>query len=773
MLERIVRPLMDGWYFAMGEQLPQQDAFHAVDLPHDWAVEAPFSRTMPQAGAQGYRNRFGVLWYRNKFLLDAKMEGYRYYLDFGGVYECSTVWVNGVQVGENLYGYTPFRVEITDAIQPGENTLLVKADNSQIPADRWLSPAGIYRRVRWMALPQRHLDPQQIRVQTHLKGNTAAVTVDGGEAGELLGMLQGEDVQLQQRSGEDGKLHFVVEHPKLWSAQTPYRYTLTLTLLQDAQPMDQISMQIGLREIVFDSEQGMLVNGEKVKLKGVCIHQDFAPLGNAFHPELWRERLEDLKEAGCNALRLAHHLFAEEFLDLCDEMGFYVYEECFDKWQSGLYGRYFDTQWRKDLSAMVLRDRNRPSVVIWGLGNEVENQGQPSMIRLLRMLREYLLTLDDTRPVSVALNPHFKRESGVDARRVADIQQFVDEVSDTEIYDVEERMQRVAEIARWVDILCCNYQEPWYQQMHLRFPDKLILGTEIYQYFMGRRDQMKNFDCSVPALVPFYYDYVIGGFIWTGFDYLGESVGYPSKGWGGSLIRTPGDRRPSYYMMQSYWSDDPMVHFSVLDTSLPDEGVKEMWDIPMYADHWDFPQIHKAVIPYVISSNCEQVELYLNGTRYYLPEPKSCPNRLIAGFLPYQSGRVEVVGICGGKEVCRQVTVTPGPVAGFAFETPLRKAPAEKGYTLLLRVHAVDQQGNRCFHPRIRVCFRVEGPGRLAAVDNGELMGEERYDQNSIPLYRGCATVLVRLDGTPGSIKVFAESGTSVSPAMAQIQVFS
>lgn len=755
-MPRTEQKLMDGWEFAAGE--PLEENYRSVILPHDWAVEAPFDRRMPQGGSQGFRDRFETLWYRRHLNLREKKAGCRYFLDFGGVFENSTVWLNGQEAGGNKYGYSPFRIDVTDLVKQGDNLITVKADNTRRPADRWLSAAGIYRTVKWMEMEERHLDEREVTVHTRLLDGKAELTVDCGIQACVKGVLSCDDQRIETVS-DDGKLLFEVPSPRLWSAEQPLLYSLSLSLMDGQREADTISMKLGIREVVFDPNQGMLVNGRRTILKGVCVHQDLGCLGNAARKELWRERLLDLKETGCNAIRAAHHLFPEEFLDLCDELGFYVYEECFDKWQSGLYGRYFDTQCQYDVACMVKRDRNRPSIVIWGVGNEVENQGQLSMLKNLKMLCEYLRSLDNTRPVSVAMNPHFKRESGVDARKVADIQQFVDEVSDTEIYDMEERLERIGRIAELVDILCCNYQEQWYPQIHQRFPDKLILGTEVYQYFMGHPEQMKNFTAHLPSLVPFELDYVIGSMIWTGFDYLGESMGYPSKGWSGALIRTTGDRRPSYYMMQSLWSEKPMVHFSVLDHSLEDEGVKEMWDIPPYADHWDFPQIRKAVIPYMIASNCEEVRLFLNGERIYLPRPDTCLNRLITGYLPYLPGKVEAVGFRDGTEVCRHTLVTPGPAVRLAFETPERTVPAESGYTLLLRVCVLDAQDNRVFRESARVRFRVEGEAEVLAVDSGDLMSSEPYQDDSVHLYRGCAAVVLHFTGKPGRVRVFADAG--------------
>ena len=470
--------LSENWQFALRDS--REENFHPVELPHDWAINLPFERNMEQGEAQGFRNRFGVGWYRCTFELSRIDAGHRYYLEFGGVSENCTVWLNGEEAGGQKYGYSTFRLDVTKLIQTGENCLMVKVDTTSQPGDRWYSGAGIYRDVKLVQVEETHFDPWEVIVKTKIEGTAARVQIDTGlrdkaVRAELDGVVTAQS--------QDGRLELYVPSPRLWSAENPALYQLTLSLLDGQRVADQISMKIGLRDIQFIPNEGMKVNGRPVRLNGVCIHQDGGCTGIATRKELFRQRLLALKGVGCNAIRPAHHTYSSEFLDLCDELGFYVYEECFDKWHGGLYGRYFQTEWQKDVDAMVKRDRNRPCIVMWGVGNEVENQGQDSMLATLKVLTNYVRTLD-SRPVSYAMNPHFKRESNVDLSKVKDIQQFVDEVSDTEIYDNDERVERIAGIAQYVDVISCNYQEQWYPLIHKRLPDKLILGTEVYQYFM-------------------------------------------------------------------------------------------------------------------------------------------------------------------------------------------------------------------------------------------------------------------------------------------------
>lgn len=756
-------------------------SFSPVDLPHDWAVSRPFNKEMEDGASQGFRDRWGIGWYKKTITLEEKKEGMRYLLYFGGVYENATLWVNDKEIGTHKYGYSSFWMDITDAVKVGDNELLVRVDNSVMPADRWYSGCGIYRDVALYIVPEEHLDLWEIQVHTKIEGTDAVVEVETKSTVPVQGILcpvrktsenadadtnnvDRNDTDADHQSAEaqevflaeslDGKLQFHVKNAKLWSAEHPQLYRLTLST-----ETDRVSFNIGIREVVFDAEKGMLVNGVPTKLKGVCLHQEAGCLGTAVTKEIWRERLAHLKSLGCNAIRAAHHTYAEDFLDLCDEMGFFVYEECFDKWKGGLYGRYFDENWEADVEAMVKRDRNHACIVIWGAGNEVENQGQNSMLSILKMLADKIRSLDDSRPVTYAMNPHFKRESNVDLSKVKDIQQFVDEVSDTEIYDANERVDRIEKIAEIVDLISCNYQEQWYDLIHKRIPNKLILGTEVYEYFHGDYNQMQNFTEKIPSAVPFESDYCIGSFIWTGYDYLGESMGYPAKGWSGALIHTNNEYRPIAYILKSLWSKEPVVHFSVMDYSLFDEGVKEHWDSPIYADHWQFPQFHKTLIPYIITSNCDEVHLYLNGKQFFVPRPSECKNGIITGFLPWQPGKVTVIGYQNGNEVCRHETITPGMAVALKFDkefTTVKLGSPEKKQHLLLTVRAVDEEQIPCFRESAKVRFAVEGEARLVGVDNGDICANESYQEDSIHLYHGCASVMLELTGKPGRISVHA-----------------
>ncbi len=761
--------------------------FEPVLLPHDWAVSSPLNRRMGQAQEQGFYDRWGIGWYKRK--LEVRREQDKVYLlCFDGVYEDSTVWVNGTPAGGRKYGYSSFSLDITDLLKDGDNDIMVKVDNTKTPADRWYSGAGIYRKVYLQILPVIHFAEENVRISMSFDGRKAILQIRTGMQVPVKAVLSknGQEYYAESRwenaggkgkeccwknagekrkecRPEDGEEVIVMQVPDYipWCAEAPELYDLKL---QPVSGEDEVSFKIGFRKVSFSSGDGLRINGVKTKLKGVCLHQDAGCFGTAVTKELLRQRLEELKKIGCNALRLAHHIFMPEMLELCDEMGFYVYEECFDKWTGGAYGRYYQEEWEKDLTCMVKRDRNHPCILFWGVGNEVENQAHDFMLALLEKHVEKVREHDDTRPISVAMNPHFGYPgTKVDMAEVRDIQQFVDEMKTGEIFDIYDRVDRIRLIAEKVDFLCCNYQEQWYDAIHEVIPDKAILGTETYMYFRGEEDKFQNFTEENPWFDVEKRDYCIGGMIWTGIDYLGESMGYPARGWSGALFAEDMEKRFPAWLYQSYWTGQPMIRFAVLDYTLQDEGVKEHWGCPPYVTHWDFPQFQRMAVPYAVATNCEEVEIHVNE-KVFLAKPASqYPNHMITGYLPYLPGKVTVIGKNGGEEVCRQVVATPGRAVKLAFEEEEREVlltPAEQGdvpFQMFLKVRTYDIDGNPVFRESAKVCFSVEGPAEIVGVENGDMKNWEDCCGDGIHLYQGRASVALRITGE-GRVRVTASA---------------
>ena len=820
---RTIWNLNKNWLFALDkgmnakrEGFGEHLEYEAVTLPHDWAITQPFDRKMKQGEAQGYRDRWGIGWYQRTLTVEKEADKV-YRLVFDGVYENSTVWINGEEAGGCKYGYSSFALDITKLLKDGENKILVRVDNTKAPVERWYAGAGIYRKVTLECLSAEHLEEMNIYTETAFTGEKEAVlTIHTGTALPVKASLAvGEHFFTGQSavsgntlsgSGE-GVIVLPVSGFERWCAENPKLYELKLQLIgtdgaeeetacagegaaveagskprkdtAEGAVSDEVTFRIGFRSVELSADKGLLVNGVSTKLQGVCVHQDAGCFGTAVTKEVWRERLAELKKIGCNALRLAHHLYMPEMLELCDELGFYVYEEAFDKWTGGAYGRYYETEWKKDLTCMVERDRNHPSILFWGVGNEVENQSYPSMLKLLESHVQAVKACDSTRPVSLAMNPHFAYPTEeVDMSTVEDIQQFVDEMKSGEIFDMDDRVTQITKIAEKVDFICCNYMEQWYHRIHKAIPDKVILGTETYMNFRGFAEKFQNFTEQNPWHDVMENDYVIGGFIWTGIDYLGESMGYPAKGWSGALFADDMEKRPMAWQLQSYWKKEPMVHFAVMDYSLPDEGVKEHWDAPRYVSHWEFPQFTKTVIPYRIATTCEEAEIHINEKEYSVPGVNTFSNRVITGFLPYFPGEITIIGKNDGKEVCRHTLKTPDTAVKLAFEREeqtvrLERCLADGGkadvqpYLLLNKVRAYDAEGNPVFRESAKVSFVVEGPAELIGVENGDIKSAEPVDNDFVHLFRGRADAAVRITGA-GRVKITAYAA-GMSPAQTVI----
>ena len=781
-MSRMTTDLMTGWEFSAGPEPAPAGRGQRVDLPHDWAINRPITHPMDWGVDQAFRDWWGVGWYRRTLRLDGVEPGRRYLLDFDGAYENVTVEVNGMAVGGQAYGYTPFRLDLTDALRAGTNEIIVRLENTEAPTDRWYSGAGLYRDVTLLDVPAAHLDERDVlvRQQVDAARHTAHLTVtwdgDGEDGAGVAGMpvevalTDADGAVVAQATGSLGAgVMMEVADAHLWSADDPYLYTLRIALTDGG---DAIEQRIGLRDVVLEPDQGMLVNGAKVIFRGVCLHQDLGCVGSATKRELIADRLRELKAMGCNGLRLAHHVHAREMLDLADEMGFYVYAEPFDKWESGHYKRYFQEGWRHDLAAMVRRDRNRPSVVMWGVGNEVENQAKRSMLALLRDLVEETHRLDPTgRPVGCAMSPHFQSESADTSGTEGIIQATDDTPADHEIDDPAERVERIKLIADITDVTVLNYSEQWYDRIHEAIPDKPIFGSEVYQWFVGHDLQMQDYIEENPNLVPEAKPWVVGGTIWAGFDYLGESMGWPSKGWSGALVRTNGVPKAGYWLMKSYWQADgkPFVHFMVADYTQPDENIKEHWDIPPYVHHWEFPQRQRGVLPYMVATNCDEIRIVLPTRTLEVKPLAEWPDRVVTGHLPWQPGELTVIGYRDGVEVCRENTVTPvSPAVALRFSdvTALGRPAlseavamgAEAGYERLFSVTCHDVDGNPVFRESAPVRFRVEGPARIVGVDNGTLMGNEPYGGDTIHMHQGVASVMVRLTGQPGRVVLCADA---------------
>lgn len=767
MTSRMILPFSTDWRFMEGNYAGankkdfDDSKWRQLNVPHDWSIEKQFDQHMEFGGNHAYLPRWTVGWYRKHFRLAANEAEQRVYIQFDGIHNNSEVWINGHFLGKRPYGYVSFQYDLTPYIlRDGENVISVKVDNTPMPPDRWYSGSGIYRNVWLISTSQVHVagwgtyittpditaDKAKIRAEIQVKnhddqqGECTIVT----EIVDAAGTLQGRVGTHQDLAGgETLKVVQVAEihNPELWSPESPVMYEARTTIYCEGAEVDRYTTPFGIREIKFDAQEGFFLNGVHMKLKGVCIHHDLGCLGAAYHDTAMRRRLETLKEMGCNAIRFAHNPMAPELLDLCDRMGFLVVDEAFDKWKSLYYEHLFEEWWQKDLEAMLLRDRNHPCVIMWSVGNEVENQGQAAMLDMLQMLVNYCHEVDPTRPVICALEPHNTPVSLRDG-------------------SIEGKVQHTKGLAERMDVLGLNYQEQWYEFYREAMPDTLILGTETFPFYRGKDNRVKGYLPLNPWFDVLKHKYVIGQFVWAGIDYLGEAS-YPLKGWPSGLIDTCGFRKPISYLQQSFWSEEPMVHIAVFDDTVKPEHNPQWtmhWKSPALKDHWTLRDYTGKMVRLVTFTNCESVELSVNDESYGIRALKDYPDQMIVWHLPYAPGKIRAVGRNRGRQVCEHELTTAGEPSQIVLKSDRSVMPADDHEIAHVEVTVTDLEGALAPQREYELHFELSGEGRILGVDNGDLTSDEPYKGNRRSTRGGKCLVIVQAGGKTGEIILRAKA---------------
>jgi beta-galactosidase len=762
---REIIPFDTGWHFRFGD-LPAawQPAFddtswRILDVPHDWSIEGAFNPP-PEGDGHGGFFSHGIGWYRKSFTLPPG-SGKKVVVEFDGVYMNSEVWINGQFLGRRPYGFVGFRYDLTGFLKAdgSPNVLAVRVDDSLEPSLRWYAGSGIYRHVRLITTSYTHfrldggvsittpeVTPGHAIVeasyvidahffteeerQAWVKDNwhvqpanrefvlrSSVLAPDGTVVASTESKLPLESMHPGQRAGQQ----VAVPKPRLWSDSAPELYRLRSTLALDGRTIDETVTTFGIRRLEFDPDRGLSVNGRPTKLKGVCLHQDAGSFGNAVPTAVWAWRLARLKEMGCNAVRTSHHPFAPEFYDLCDQLGLFVFDEAFDEWtrdwpynyaenprgksQYG-YHLYFDQWHETDLRAMLRRDRNHPCVVLYSIGNEVPNQLDRDGAKIAQKLIAICHEEDPTRPAT----------SACDQSHVSSRNGFMDAL-DIAGYNYIDRL----------------YGARTYAPDRERFPRRLFLGTEtnnqVYNW-LGVRDN----------------DYVIGDFIWTGIDYLGESFKAPRRGNDSGYLDMAGGRKPSYYQRAAYWRDDPVLQLFVLT----DEKPEHAWRPAPALIKWNWPA--GAQVTVRAAANCDEVELFLNDRslgRHAVSHDVYASDWTV----PYVPGTLSAVGYRAGRQVAAQEIRTTGAPARLAFAAIQPAVPSDLAF---YEITVVDRNGLVVTDATPVVKVRVKGAGRLIGLDTGDLDYGGLFKVARRAAYRGRLLATVQRTALTGELRISA-----------------
>jgi len=759
----------DNWRFKLGDNQQAKNVefddrkWRKLDLPHDWGIEGSFNEKNPTTQAEGGLPA-GIGWYRKTFMVPSASKNKNVFIDFDGVYRNSEIWINGHYLGKRPNGYISFSYNLTPYLKFGaqNNVIAVKVDNSGQPNSRWYTGSGINRNVwlrtvnkthfcQWgtfVVTPQITTDAATVHVSAiiiqgvrDLKLKTVVFDEEGKKVASCLSPVKNA-VDTTITFAEQ---NLVIKKPLLWSPSRPYLYKITLQLLHKGKVLDNYTVITGLRSFNFDSKSGFSLNGIRLKIKGVCMHENYGALGSAVNISAVARQLKLLKDMGCNAIRTAHNPPAPEFLDLCDQMGFLVMDEAFDMWRKKKSSHDYHENWaewyKRDLTDQVLRDRNHPSVFMWSIGNEIREQFDSTGTSIARELVSIVKSIDNTRPVTSALSepdPHknFIYKSGA------------------------------------LDVVGLNYHQDLYPDFLKNYPGQKFVATETMSALetRGFYDQPTdstrywpksskipfkdgNADFAVTAYdnVAAYwgstheetwkiikkYDFLSGLFVWTGFDYIGEPTPYPwparSSYFG--IIDLAGFPKDVYYMYQSEWTDKPVLHL------LP---------------HWNWKP-GQMIDVWAYYNQADEVELFLNG-KSLGTRTKHGDDLHVSWQVKFEPGVLKIISRKAGKVVLTEEEHTAGPAAKIILSADRTSIKADGKDLSFITVKIVDKNGFIVPDAYDLVDFSVTGAAHIAGVDNGSQISMEPFKANHRKAFHGLCLAIIQADSKTGTISVNATS---------------
>jgi len=773
------------WRFHLGDVAGAQErafvdsGWRKLDIPHDWSIEGPFNEQAP-AGVAGGALPGGIGWYRKTFSLPAGDTSKVVFVEFDGVYRNSEVWINGHSLGKRPYGYSSFRYELTPRLRYGKqrNMIAVRVDNSQQPNSRWYSGSGIYRHVRLVKTDSVHVDHWGTYVTTSaVSAESSRVTIrttvrNEGRAARPIVLrttildsagkevvVVSNDARVLGDSGLEIAQDLTIPRAVLWSVERPYMYRAVTRVMCGARPCDNYATPFGVRTFAFRADSGFYLNGKPVKIRGVCLHHDLGALGAAVNTRAMERQLQIMKAMGANALRTSHNPPAPELLDLTDRMGIIVMDEAFDMWKKQKNNFDYHLDWDawhvRDLSDMVLRDRNHPSVFIWSIGNEVMEQwqdGDSTAAPIARELAGIVRALDPTRPITQAAN------NGSPANPVFH--------------------------AGALDLLGHNYHHEVWKDFPAQYPGAKFIITEAISALNSRGVYRQPSDSEAVYYWPYdktkgptpptdgrlssydnshafwgslhqeslrlfeQYPFLSGMFIWQGIDYLGEPTPYewPARSSYFGAVDLAGFPKDPFYLYQSVWTTKPMVHL------FPHWN----WSAGDTVDVWAY-------------TNAEQVELYLNGAFQGVRRKEGRVGHLM-WRVAYKPGTLRAVARSAGLETASAVIRTTGAPTRVALAPDRARIRADGEDLSFVTVTVRDQRGRAVPTAEPIIRFRISGGARIVGVDNGDPFSHTSFQAKQVRLFNGKALVIVRAGRSAGTVTLTAE-GAGLASATARIDM--
>ncbi|WP_096085761.1 glycoside hydrolase family 2 TIM barrel-domain containing protein [Agaribacterium haliotis] len=769
--------------------------WRTLRLPHDWSIEADFDKELD--GATAYLPG-GIGWYRKSFVLDKNKISYLY---FDGIYNNSEIWLNGEKIGGRINGYTPFYYEISQYLKPAgqTNVLAIRVDRSRYIDSRWYPGSGIYRDVQLIQTDLMHIPPWGTYVKTPTAtSELGELEIDVSIANKYpqshkielkTSVLDAEgntvaststEATLSSRSANTLRQHIQVSQPSLWSPDNPALYTARTEIYAQKKLIDSYDTRFGFRHIRYDANEGFFLNGVNTPIKGVNLHHDAGALGAAVPDDVWRRRLEKLKRAGTNALRMAHNPSSVNLLRLADEMGFLVQSEIFDEWDnpkdkrlnqwerhddyiSRGYADWFQQEAESDLKLAVKRDRNHPSVVMWSIGNEIEwtypRYKEATGYFDMNASGNYFYNPPFISPEEIRKR-FFDSPEGpyVLANTAKKLSKWVKEVDNTRPVTANLILPSVSHLSGYtdaLDIIGYSYRRVIYDYGHKLYPGKMIMGTEnVPQWHEWKAVEDR--------------DFIPGTFLWTGIDYLGESHNaWPRKAVTSGLLDTAGFDNPSFHMFKSLWNDEPHIYISsqTEEKSLyreqdgsvvekePGKWAERVWIWQDVNRHWNYQDGEKVIVE--VLSNCEAVELFLNERSLGVQKLADNDDRELKWALDYEAGtlRAKGLGDCASEDKIR--------TAGSATDVELSSDKSSLAFDNYEVAHIVaqlkDADGNKVSHQELPLKLSLSDNLELLGADNGDTTTMQRYQSPELSSDQGQALFVIRRTAAgPASVKVTA-----------------
>lgn len=791
------------WLFSLEQEgntfNPELDdsQWRKLNLPHDWSVEFPFD-SINGEGCTAYLPG-GLGWYRKYFQLAAQ-EDEKVFILFDGVYNNSECWINGVKLGEHPYGYSPFYFDLTPHLNSGgDNVLAVKVDRTRYADSRWYSGSGIYRNVKLIRSKKLHIPLWGVFVSTPVVSEVSAtvkmeIKISNEFAGARNfslsteihgpdGIICGEassNLSLESGIERVHRLEIEIPEPLLWDVDAPNLYSAHTRISQNGEVLDQEHTTFGIRSIRFDPQEGFFLNGKNMKIKGVCLHHDGGLVGAAVPRGVWKRRLETLKEGGCNAIRISHNPASDEFLKLCDEMGFLVQDEFFDEWDypkdkrlnmfeqhddyiTRGYAEHFQEQAESDLKSTILAHRNHPSIIQWSIGNEIEwtyprNRKSTGFFDNMDWSGNYFWSPPPYTPEKIRETynslPALEYNIGATAQKLADWTREMDTTRPVIANCILPSASFESGYANALDIVGLSYRRVMYDYAKKYYPEKVVMGTEnLAQWHEWKAVEER--------------DFVLGTFLWTGIDYLGESNGqWPTKATASGLLDLAGFSKPSWHMYRTLWQDDP--HIYVASNSVGDsqyrvekngnilEKKAGAWEHALWVwhdvnEHWNYLDGDTTIVEVI--SNCPQVELFLNGNSLGMKNLEDFPDKIYKWLVPFREGLLEARGTKDGRLAVSHIASSGDPVAlELTVDTELLGVGGRDVVHVVVQL--VDAFGNPVKHIEKNLQFEWEGPLNILGVDNGWSRSTQSYQASSVNTHLGRALGVFQSADKSGIVRI-------------------